>query len=83
VKYNYFQDPAHGWIEVPVDELRRLKIANKISPYSYKEGDIAYLEEDCDYSVWAAAKELANEPYELHRVHTDHDSLVRSFGSYR
>ena len=82
-KYNYFQDPGHGWIEVPVAELRRLKIADQISPYSYKDGDIAYLEEDCDASVWGNAKKLADEPYELEYIHTDHDSLVRSFGSYR
>ena len=29
--YTYTQDPAHGWIGVPVDELIRLGLASKIS----------------------------------------------------
>ena len=44
--YNYHTDPGHGWIEVPIEELHRLKITP--SAYSYRKGETAYLEEDCD-----------------------------------
>ena len=44
----YHTDPGHGWIEVPMTELRRLGIERAITPFSYRHGDTAYLEEDCD-----------------------------------
>lgn len=44
----YHTDPGHGWIEVPMAELCRLGIERAITPFSYRHGDTAYLEEDCD-----------------------------------
>lgn len=82
MNYKYFQDPSHGWIEVPVAELRRLKIDDKISPYSYRNGHFVYLEEDCDASLWAQAKSLADEQYELDDLWTNNDSIVRTFKAY-
>ena len=46
--YMLHTDPGHGWLEVPMAELRRLGIAWSISSCSYRYGGIAYLEEDCD-----------------------------------
>ena len=46
--YMLHTDPGHGWLEVPMTELRRLGIAWSISSCSYRHGDTAYLEEDCD-----------------------------------
>jgi len=80
--YKYHEDPGHGWIEVPMTELHRLKIADRISPYSYRAGDIAYLEEDCDASVWANAKTAAGEDINIKSVRTDRDSFVRKLPSY-
>lgn len=80
--YKYHEDPGHGWIEVPMKELRRLKIADRISPFSYRAGGIAYLEEDCDASVWVNAKTAAGEDIKTERVHTNHDSFVRNLPSY-
>jgi hypothetical protein len=82
MNYKYFQDPSHGWVEVPVAELRRLKIDDKISPYSYRNGNFAYLEEDCDFSLWLEAKRSAGEEFDLARLHTNHDSIVRTFRGY-
>ena len=82
MNYNYFQDPSHGWVEVPIAELRRLKVADKISPYSYRNGHLAYLEEDCDFSVWMEAKKAAGEEYNIVNHHTNTDSIVRSFRGY-
>ena len=44
----YHEDPGHGWIEVPMQELYALGIAAKITPYSYRNGETAFLEEDDD-----------------------------------
>ena len=49
---NFFSDDGHGWLEVPTMHLRALGIANDISQYSYRKGDNAYLEEDCDASLF-------------------------------
>jgi len=73
MKYKFFQDPGHGWVEVPIAELRRLKIDGDISPYSYRNGHMAYLEEDCDASAWIEAKR---------DLHTNNDSIVRTFRGY-
>jgi len=82
MNYKYFQDPSHGWVEVPIAELRRLNVAEQISPYSYRNGHLAYLEEDCDFSVWMEAKKAAGEEYNIVEHNTNNDSIVRSFKGY-
>ena len=54
--YIFYNDPGHGWLQVPVSELVQLGIADKISGYSYLHKDKAYLEEDCDAAVFLRAK---------------------------
>lgn len=44
----FISDPGHGWLEVPMATIRYLRIEDKISGFSYRKGDMAYLEEDCD-----------------------------------
>ncbi len=46
--YTFYEDPGHGWLAVPLKDLRALGIQNQISACSYLNGDTAYLEEDCD-----------------------------------
>lgn len=48
--YIFWSDPGHGWLEVPLDELRALRLDRRITRYSYADRDAgrAYLEEDCD-----------------------------------
>lgn len=58
--YTFYNDPGHGWLAVPVIELIALGIAGKISAFSYRKGDTAYLEEDCDAGVFLQAKFGAN-----------------------
>lgn len=47
-RYRFFEDPGHGWLEVPRAEV--VASGAKISTYSYYDPatDMAYLEEDCD-----------------------------------
>jgi len=51
----FFEDPGHGWLEVPIAAIKHLGIQDKISGYSYRKGTMAYLEEDCDFSTFLAA----------------------------
>jgi len=83
MQYKYFQDPGHGWIEVSIAELRRLNIDGHISPYSYRNGHFAYLEEDCDASAWSQAKRAAGEEFEIIELHTNNDSIIRTFKGYQ
>lgn len=53
--YRYFQDPGHGWLEVPRSHLQILLVADKITEYSYVHGDNVYLEEDCDMMTFLEA----------------------------
>ena len=56
--YTWITDPAHGWLTVPLAELRELGIAGDISKHSYIDASkgIAYLEEDCDALLFIGAK---------------------------
>ena len=54
--YKIYSDPGHAWLEVTKKELERLGIADKISEYSYMDGLLAYLEEDCDMGIFCQAK---------------------------
>ena len=48
-------DPGHGWLRVPLADIAALGIEGDISPYSFIDGRFAYLEEDCDYTVFIDA----------------------------
>ena len=57
--YTLFSDPAHAWLEVPIEELSRLglSIYHDFSSYSFigvnaRGKPCAYLEEDCDLGIY-------------------------------
>lgn len=53
--YTFFSDPGHGWLQVPLSELKELGIENEITPYSYEKDGYVYLEEDADLSTYLNA----------------------------
>ena len=53
--FHFYADPGHGWLAVKKHYLHSFGIASRITSYSYQRGDTAYLEEDCDLSVFLAA----------------------------
>ena len=75
--YTMHTDPGHGWLEVPLSEVKRLRL--DVSPYSYRKGAMAYLEEDCDFSLWLNAKRAAGEPFKIQDVHSNDYSPIREF----
>ena len=40
-KFVFFSDPGHGWIRVKKTLLEALGIAERITPYSYENGEYA------------------------------------------
>ena len=82
-KFDFYSDPGHGWIKVPVSLLEKLGIADKITPYSYRRGDFAYLEADCDAGTFIVAYKEATGDYPNCRPHiADKSSKIRSYWSY-
>ena len=50
--FDFISDPGHGWVKVPMTLLKELGIAEKITTYSYRRDGFAYLEEDCDATLF-------------------------------
>lgn len=84
-QYRFFNDPGHGWLEVEISELQELGIMGKITSYSYQQGRFAYLEEDCDFSTFAKAKEEAGQKLQqsdIVSVYQDR-TPIRGYASFK
>lgn len=82
--FNFHADPGHGWLEVPIELVRELGIADKISRFSYVSRDqkIAYLEEDCDAHRFVQAAENAGMRVTPNYMHSNRDSFIRNLPSW-
>ena len=60
-KFDFYSDPAHGWLKVKRQELVELGIESQISGYSYQKGDAVYLEEDSDAPKFTDAWEAKHQ----------------------
>lgn len=78
----YYQDPAHGWARVSIGLLHGLKIAHEITPFSYRRGSYAYLEEDLDLSRLLQAAQAAGITIKLKQFHTNKISKIRSYDQF-
>jgi hypothetical protein len=76
-----YTDPGHGWAAVAMQELFALGIADKISRYSYRKGETAFLEEDCDMFTYMEA--IKGQPYEIKTHHTNNNSPIRNYNQYK
>ena len=74
---DYIQDPGHGWIAADLPTLHRLGIAGTISRYSYRDGDLCWLEEDCDAPRFLRALSVAGVAYTIRETHTRGDAWIR------
>ena len=77
----FHTDPGHGWLEVPVKEVRESGVP--ISECSYVKNDMAYLEEDCDATAYIDYLDKQNIAYTIGRdVHVDHSHPIRDYRSW-
>lgn len=79
---NCYSDPGHSWIKVPMRVLTNLNIQDKISNYSYKRKDFAYLEEDCDYTIFINALKESGIELKVINHSTNKQSKIRSYVPY-
>ena len=82
MRLNFYEDPGHGWLAVPLTLLDRLGLLDQISSYSYMRGALAHLEEDCDYSRFAAAMRDAGMVFAVREHHTDNRSRIRNYDPF-
>ncbi len=76
--YKFYHDAGHGWLAVPIEEVRELNV--KISQYSYIKGETVYLEEDCDAPLFMKAyKEKMGEELLSEYVYHDGKSIIRHY----
>jgi len=80
--YTFYDDPGHGWLAVERKELKRLGILEKISRFSYQQGEWVYLEEDCDATAFVVAKKANNEEYKITTRTCDRESPIRNLPSF-
>ncbi len=81
--FTQYKVPSHSWLEVPYDLLVKLKIENKITCYSYRNGNLCYLEEDCDGSMFYAAMKEAGKKYKTTLRFSNYEPLCCSYRRYR
>lgn len=81
--YKFYADPAHEWLAVKITELMQLGIITQISTYSYMRGATAYLEGDCDASLFfnAYKDKYGADPKHTYK-HTNNRSPIRNYDSY-
>lgn len=83
MRLNFYSDPGHGWLAVPLPLLERLGLLDQITTYSYMRGMLAHLEEDCDASLFLKAARAAGLVVTF-REHNcpDRYSRIRNYDPY-
>ena len=66
-----------------MSDLEALGIAGLISAYSYAQGSKAFLEEDCDATLYIEGAKAAGWTIPIFEKYTDADSHIRRMESYR
>tara|TARA_R100001143_G_C3349239_1_gene128571 strand:- start:677 stop:985 length:309 start_codon:yes stop_codon:yes gene_type:complete len=67
--YIFYDTGTHGYLRVKKEELKRLKIINDISEYSFNMlRNNILLEEDCDLALFVRAKDRVKEDFKIKTV---------------
>lgn len=76
--YIYHQDPSHGWLAVPAQQVRALGLTP--TRYSYSRAAMLYLEEDCDMPAFMNAFRVRyHRAPRITDAHSNYDSPIRRF----
>lgn len=77
-----YADPGHAWLKVPHKLLSEINLTASISCHSYKRGDFAYIEEDCDGQILTEALKKNGITFKFKEFHTNKQSKIRSYIPY-
>ncbi len=78
--YTFHSDPGHGWLEVPIADVRAS--GAEISSYSYYKNGVSYLEEDCDAPAFIRGMENKGIKIEIADVQHDNRCFIRGLGRF-
>lgn len=84
MQLRFIQDPSHGYLEIPMEIINKYNIYNKISRFSFKTEQFAYLEEDCDAPLFFKIIEENNHTnnFEIVEKHINHPAPCRNFDRF-
>jgi hypothetical protein len=83
MELTFLSDPGHGWLRVPHKLLEDWDIDILISEYSYRTSAFAYLEEDCDASIFINEANKRGFKFSTKYIITkDFDLYLKSMGNY-
>jgi len=80
--FQLISDPSHGWLKVPLAELTRLGIADKITSYSYVKGDYVFLEEDLDMTTFMTARNAEGKGVKVMEINRASCGKIRNYTPY-
>jgi len=80
--YIFHTDPSHGWLEVPMSDIKALGIWHKITACSYYEWNIAFLEEDCDAVTFVEAAKAMGWEIKVKELNVNTDHRIRDLNSW-
>lgn len=82
--FNVYSDPGHAWAKIPASVLQALGISDRITRCSYYRKGFAYLEEDCDLSLFISAfrDRYGISPKFREYVARQKSSKIRSYDNY-
>jgi hypothetical protein len=83
IKLVLHSDSMHGWVEADRKLLKRLKIADKISKYSYQLDSKVFLEEDCDANLLINALEQQGKAVILIKLDHGASANIRRYQRYQ
>ena len=82
ITIKFYSDAGHGWGAVKRGLIDTLGIADKISGYSYQNGNTVYLEEDLDLTTLTKALTLSGGTVKFLEKHTNGRSSIRSYDRF-
>lgn len=81
-KFDVYADCGHSWLKVPMKMINDFGIRKNFSSYSYKRGDFAYLEEDCDAGIFIKSLDEMKIDYNFRWHNTEKRSKIRNYESF-
>ncbi len=82
-RFTFHSDPSHGWLEIHKECLQKAGVADKVSQYSYMDGDLAYLEEDSDAPLFLGVLDQMGLKYSFNERPINNDHWIRNLPSYK
>jgi hypothetical protein len=81
--FDFYSDPSHGWLKVPIAVLREhlgARWRSEFSPFSYERSEYVYLEEDCDLGWFMRRMEFMGQTIKIRqRPQSEKRSRIRSY----